>query len=157
MHNSTRNHPPPEAAVFVQPQDLAVVVSISPFEEDHSFLRQVFDFSHWQIHGVRTGKEGVDLARRKRATVVVCEEHLPDFTWKQVLCSLSQFPDAPALIVTSRLADDALWAEVLNLGGYDLLMKPLDRMEALRVMQLAWKHAVAGRAQRRATLQRATA
>jgi hypothetical protein len=30
-----------------------------------------------------------------------------------------------------------LWAEALNLGAYDLLMKPLDFMEARRVLTLA--------------------
>jgi hypothetical protein len=40
--------------------------------------------------------------------------------------------------VTSRLADERLWSEVLNLGGYDVLPQPLDRNEALRTIGLAW-------------------
>jgi hypothetical protein len=31
-----------------------------------------------------------------------------------------------------------LWAEVLNLGGYDLLMKPFEEAEVYRVVGLAW-------------------
>jgi DNA-binding response OmpR family regulator len=42
--------------------------------------------------------------------------------------------------VTSRVADDSLWAEVLNLGAYDLLMKPFDLTEVFRVVSLAWRH-----------------
>ena len=42
------------------------------------------------------------------------------------------------LIVTDRLADERLWAEVLNLGGYDLLLKPFDPEEVLRVVNSAW-------------------
>jgi CheY-like chemotaxis protein len=38
-------------------------------------------------------------------------------------------PDPPMLIVTSRLADDYLWAEALNLGAYDVLAKPFDASE----------------------------
>ena len=44
----------------------------------------------------------------------------------------------PQLIVADRLADDALWAEVLNLGGYDLLMTPFEPEEVLRVVSMAW-------------------
>jgi hypothetical protein len=33
-------------------------------------------------------------------------------------------PIPPQLIVADRLARDGLWAEVLNLGCYDLLMTP---------------------------------
>jgi DNA-binding NtrC family response regulator len=46
--------------------------------------------------------------------------------------------DAPALIVTCRLADERLWAEALNLGAYDVLAKPFDRDEVLRSVSLAW-------------------
>ena len=42
------------------------------------------------------------------------------------------------MIVTSRLADDRLWAEVLNLGGYDVLAKPFDASEVARVVGTAW-------------------
>jgi DNA-binding response OmpR family regulator len=43
----------------------------------------------------------------------------------------------PYLIITSRLADDYMWAEVLNLGAYDLLVKPFDPMEVYRVVGFA--------------------
>jgi hypothetical protein len=37
----------------------------------------------------------------------------------------------PAFIVTSRLADAGLWAEVLHLGGYDLLAQPFCAQEVI--------------------------
>ena len=40
--------------------------------------------------------------------------------------------------MASRLADEAFWAEVLNLGAYDVLMKPFDATEVFRVVSLAW-------------------
>ncbi len=40
----------------------------------------------------------------------------------------------------SHLADGRMWADVLNLGGYDLLMKPLDPVETLRVLGMAAPH-----------------
>jgi DNA-binding response OmpR family regulator len=44
----------------------------------------------------------------------------------------------PLLVVTSRVADDRLWSEVLNLGGYDVLAKPLNTKEVFHVAGLAW-------------------
>jgi DNA-binding response OmpR family regulator len=46
--------------------------------------------------------------------------------------------DPPLLIVTSRLADDRLWTEALNLGAYDVIAKPFDRKEVDRILNLAW-------------------
>lgn len=130
------NHPLPKR----QPETPATVLSISPFEADHVFLRNVFAHSNWKIHGVRSRREALACLRRQSSAVVLCEESLPDCDWKQMLDELGSLPDSPVLIVTSRLADDALWAEVLNLGAYDLLMKPFDLTEVFRVVSLAWRH-----------------
>jgi DNA-binding response OmpR family regulator len=38
-------------------------------------------------------------------------------------------------VVVSRNADERLWAEVLNLGGYDLLLKPYNANEVRRTIR----------------------
>ena len=40
----------------------------------------------------------------------------------------------------SRQAHESLWAEVLNLAGYDVLPKPLVKDEVVRVVGLAWQN-----------------
>ena len=67
-------------------------------------------------------------------SVVVTESELPDGTWRDVLSALDQVPNPPLLIVVSRLADERLWAEVLNLCGFDVLAKPFARDEVIRVI-----------------------
>jgi DNA-binding response OmpR family regulator len=57
-----------------------------------------------------------------------------------VLDNLKLLRHAPPLIVTSRLADERLWAEALNLGAYDVLAKPFDPQELNRSMNLAFLH-----------------
>jgi DNA-binding response OmpR family regulator len=63
--------------------------------------------------------------------VVICERSLPDGDWKDLVGK------TPRLIVTSHAADEALWAEVLNLGGYDVLAQPFDEQEVRRVVAMA--------------------
>ncbi|MGA2328590.1 MAG: response regulator [Bryobacteraceae bacterium] len=133
---TTSNHPLPERSS----ENFVTVLSISPIEADHLFLRNVFSHSNWRVHGVRSRREAQLWLRRQYAPVVLCEERLPDCGWQEVLRELGSLQDPPALIVTSRLADEALWAEVLNLGAYDLLMKPFDLTEVFRVVSLAWRH-----------------
>jgi DNA-binding response OmpR family regulator len=133
---TTSNHPQPARP----PENSVTVLSISPIEADHVFLRNVFSHSNWRVHGVRSRREALAWLRWQNAPVVLCEEALPDSGWKQVLREIASLRDPPELIVTSRLADEALWAEVLNLGAYDLLMKPFDLTEVFRVVSLAWRH-----------------
>lgn len=53
---------------------------------------------------------------------------------------MHSMPSPPLLIVISRLADEHLWAEALNLGAYDVLAKPLNHTEIVRVLNLALNH-----------------
>jgi hypothetical protein len=85
---------------------------------------------------------------------VICEECLPDGDWKNVLTELDKAPVRVTLIVSSRLADERLWAEVLNLGAFDLLRgDPFEPEEVLRVTESAWLAGTGGhfRDERRCT------
>lgn len=70
-------------------------------------------------------------------SVVICEDRLQDGTWIDLLDVLNEVHPAPALIVTSAYAEPRLWAEVLNLGGYDVLAQPFSRDEVLWSVQRA--------------------
>jgi len=41
--------------------------------------------------------------------------------------------------VTSREPDERLWAEVLNMGRYDVLTKPVEKNELIRAVSRAWQ------------------
>ena len=59
----------------------------------------------------------------------------------EAACNIvSLLPDPPLLIVTSRLADERLWAEALNLGAWDVLAKPFAAEETIRIVSVARQH-----------------
>lgn len=131
-------HPLSESEACPPPEKVVSVLLISPFEEDHVFLHNLFSHSKWHLKAVRSWRDALSHLADHTTPVVLCEREVADSTWKQVLSELSHLPDVPLLILTSRLADDYFWAEVLNLGGYDVLMKPFDQTEVVRVVSLAW-------------------
>jgi DNA-binding response OmpR family regulator len=61
--------------------------------------------------------------------------------WRDLLDELREMPGAPPFVLMSHAADDRLWAEALNLGAFDLLMKPLHPEEASRVLEAAARQA----------------
>jgi DNA-binding NtrC family response regulator len=81
-----------------------------------------------------------EFLKHNCVAVVICECILPDGNWGRLLKDLSLLPSPPLLIVTSNLADDALWVEALNLGAYDVLAKPFEMGEVTRIISLAWLH-----------------
>jgi DNA-binding NtrC family response regulator len=93
----------------------------------------------WHTHYARSISEALPFVCQDLARVVLCEHALPDGTWKDVLQLVASRNVPPPVIVTSRHANNYLWAEVLNLGGYDVLATPLEPAEALRSISLAWQ------------------
>src|SRR5208283_787077 len=112
---------------------------VSGIEEDHEFLGRVFSQQAWRLYKARTVESAIDLLSRSPVPVVMTERDLPLGNWKDVLAAIQQLPQTPLLIVTARLADEHLWAEVLNLGGHDVLSQPFQVSELLWVLGNAWR------------------
>ena len=120
------------------PEKVVTVLAISDCAEDHRWLAGTFQKTNWKLLPVHTFREAKEILESNRVPVVLCESILPDGSWKNLLNYFAQSSDEPLLVVTSRHADDRLWAEVLNLGGYDVLSKPFDHSEVVRVISAAW-------------------
>ncbi len=118
--------------------EVVKVLLISSQSEDQVSLRLIFDQSNWLLHSVSTCLEALTYLGDNDTAVVICERDLSDGDWKLLLDKFDNLPMPPSLIVTSRLADDELWSEVLNLGGYDVLAQPFDAQEVSRVVFMAW-------------------
>jgi len=118
------------------------VLFISACADDHASIQKIFGASPWRLQVALTGRDGLGVIRRtpQEIPVVICEDSLPDGDWKWLLAELNQMLVRPRLIVSSRLADERLWAEVLNLGAFDLLQRePFEPEEVLRVTESAWR------------------
>lgn len=122
------------------------VLSVSPSEEDHFYLQSIFSDPlrtlFPDIAFTITAKSTISAAKsalkQGRISIVVCEYDLSPGSWRELLEFLEGMPAAPPLIVTSRVADERMWAEVLNLGGYDVLARPLSGEEVIRTIASAW-------------------
>ena len=113
------------------------VLSVSADDADHSAVRAALASVPCSVTTAGTCAGTARSLREARVSVLICENTLPDGTWRDVLENLRGKVDAPVVIVTSRHADDKLWAEVLNVGGFDVLAKPLDPEELLHVVLTA--------------------
>jgi DNA-binding NtrC family response regulator len=77
--------------------------------------------------------------RRHEPTIVVCEAQGRENGNRQELLEEAQAAQFLMLVV-SRHADERLWAEVLNLGDFDVLTLPFDRDELRRALSSALRH-----------------
>jgi len=119
---------------------LLKILSISPVADDHASLQSIVDHSTWLLFKADCVPDALSLLGEHDISVVLCERDLKPGTWIDVLEGFKDLSHPPSLVVTSRMADDRLWAEALNLGAWDVLAKPFDRSEVLRSVKVAWHH-----------------
>jgi DNA-binding response OmpR family regulator len=124
------------------PERAITALAVNLPERDLRSLRAIFERHGWRLLEAASSREALAWFAEYAIPVVICERELPDGDWRTLLNALDTLYCPPKLIVSSRLADDRLWAEVLNLGGYDVLPTPFEANElgrVLRVACLAWQ------------------
>jgi DNA-binding NarL/FixJ family response regulator len=130
-------------------RNTAMILSVSPGGQDCQALEHIFAHAsdwaaytncNWKLMARSTLTSAFAELRRHRIPIVLCERELEPGSWLDMLEGLLSLPEPPFLIVTSRLADERFWAEALNRGAYDVLAKPFDLKEVVRVLSLAWLH-----------------
>lgn len=121
--------------------DPVAVVVVSHNDANCSRLRRVFRRLGWSVRRRRALASLCRSTCPLRCGVVLTESSLPDGSWREVLAwTTANCPDA-SVVVMSEAADDELWADVLNRGGFDLVAAPLDEAELQRVSMSAWLQA----------------
>jgi DNA-binding response OmpR family regulator len=111
---------------------------VSGSAEDHSILREITSGSRWKVHEATCCRDAIDQLERADRCIIFCARELEDGSWKDILDHLKLTAAPSMLVVTSSRADDDLWAEVLNLGGYEVLAKPFDAHEVKHLLVTAY-------------------
>jgi DNA-binding response OmpR family regulator len=112
---------------------------VSPLAEDHLSLKAIVRHPTWRLFSADCVLAALAFLRRHEIPVVLCERDLMPGTWIDMLDHIRNLSHPPTLIVTSRMADERLWAEALNLGAWDVLAKPFDQTEVIRTVKSAWQ------------------
>jgi DNA-binding response OmpR family regulator len=120
------------------------VLSVGPMDEHQIALAEIFwrtggaPLPSWRLECCVDVETALPELRKGIVPIVLCDGDAEPSLWRQLLDHLRRLPNPPFLIVTSRLADDRLWSEALNLGAYDVLTKPFEGAEVSRVLSMAW-------------------
>jgi DNA-binding response OmpR family regulator len=117
-----------------KPPGLLLVGSL---DEDLIQLLHIISDTEWNIYWYTNRGDALASLQKNAISAVICDRELQDSDWRGFLYRLESLVKPPPLIVMTRFADDRFWAEVLNRGGYDVLIKPFSAEEVLRTVRSA--------------------
>jgi DNA-binding NtrC family response regulator len=112
----------------------AIVIIAMPMERDRHYVREIIQSDGVAIIEVSEYGDLVTALGKNGASAILCDETL---RWRDVLSQIAPMNDPPRLIVVTSTADPALWTEILNLGVFDVLVKPLEPNEVRSVVRAA--------------------
>ena len=113
---------------------------VGAYERDRELVHEIFRNLGWKLFEAQDRHRALRYLDRHPIHVVIAEAEVPGWNWKKLLHELRDMDPPPQLIVTSRHADDRLWAEALNVGAYDVLAQPFERHEVERAVASARRH-----------------
>jgi len=110
------------------------ILFLSGHREDALRLSQMLRALPLALDHVGTVAQARTRLRQAEYDVILTESALPDGTWLDVLHLTRETPREAEVIVTDPHADARFWAEVLNLGAYDMLAQPFYEPEVRRIL-----------------------
>jgi CheY-like chemotaxis protein len=130
------------------PPGTIAVLSLSPSQHDHAVLARTFRNSSLTLYPncrltlqpSPTLASTLAVLRSHRIPIVLCDDDAYPEAWREILGACKLLPAPPCVIVTSRLAGDGLWMQLLSEGAFDLLAKPFDPSDVVRIIHSAWVH-----------------
>ena len=117
--------------------EIGTILSISTNQQDHLCLRQIIGRYQWDLREAASLLCALGVLQQTHVSVVICERESVPNPLTEIVQEFATTPQPPSLIVTSRVADDKFWSEALNVGAYDVLAKPLEPVEVIRIVSLA--------------------
>ncbi|MCC6861434.1 MAG: hypothetical protein IT158_22895 [Bryobacterales bacterium] len=119
------------------PVETYAVLALCSSSHDLHVLSEVSRQAGWTLHSTGSYREAVNLLCFQRMPVILCDASFRDGSWMDIVSQVAPLMNPPRLIVTCAQGNDTLWSQVLNMGGFDVLLKPLNPDEVNRVISHA--------------------
>ncbi len=122
-------------------EEKITVLVITGANEDRESLEMFARRVGWDIRAAGSCESALENLPKARTAVILCDRNLAGVDWRDALEKLAAAASRCAIVLMSPVNDEYLWEEVIRLGGYDVLVKPLQEDQTTRVVNLAWSYA----------------
>jgi CheY-like chemotaxis protein len=112
-----------------------LVVAISLV--DRVLLEQLGRQHDWEIRFTNSANCGFALAEQSHFELILCDRNQVGFPWREVIRRLAAISPRSCILLVSPVNMDYVWQDVLQQGGYDVLIRPLREKAVLDVISAA--------------------
>jgi len=117
------------------------VLLIEDNEEMRENTSEILSFAGYKVVSASDGKAGVDMAKKEKPDLVICDIMMPGLDGYGVLQSLAKEPETagiPFIFLTAK-AERTDMRKGMNMGADDYLIKPFDETELISALEMRLK------------------
>ncbi len=122
------------------PAGTLTVVGLMGGDANRPVLSGICSRNQWRLLFADTLEEARKALNEVRAPVMLCDRDLAGDEWRATVTDLAASPHRACVILVSAVVNSYLWYEVVRIGGFDVLSKPLREEEVVRTLRLAWSY-----------------
>lgn len=114
------------------------VLAVTVSRADSDLLETTVRAAGWKLAIASDCESASATLRNREFPVVLYDRDLPHRNWRECMPPLLDVPRPPCIILASAVNDSYLWHEVVQLGGYDVISKPLRPEQIVAAVRRAW-------------------
>ncbi|MDQ0636933.1 two-component system response regulator HydG [Pedobacter sp. W3I1] len=113
--------------ILIIDDDISIGLLLSKFLTKNGF----------KVSNVTTGRTVLQILEKERFDLVLCDYRLDNTNGKEILIHIKENYPATGVIIITGYSDIKLAVELIKLGAYDYMVKPLYPDEMLKVINMA--------------------
>jgi CheY-like chemotaxis protein len=119
------------------PKERIRILVLSMSLEDRLLLKRLGRQHDWELRFANSPREGFRLVSQSHFELILCDRNQPGYPWREVMDRLSARSPRSCILLVSPVKNGYLWGDVLQQGGYDVLIGPLRERDVLQSIDAA--------------------
>jgi DNA-binding response OmpR family regulator len=120
------------------------ILALSIPLEDRFFLERLGEQHNWALRFADSPQDGFRMAAQNYFELILCDRHQSGYPWREVMDRLAATSPRSCILLVSPVNDSHLWSDVLQQGGYDVLIRPLREKAVLHSIDAAVRFVLPG-------------
>ena|SRR5581483_7839635 len=109
-----------------------LAITVAPALQTQLHIFSVHE--RWKFMLAKSVADARLLMRVQKVSVIIYDREGTDAEWTQAIRLFRGCPDPPLFILLTGSADRRIWKSLLDCGGYDMALKPVDRQSLARLL-----------------------
>jgi DNA-binding response OmpR family regulator len=116
------------------------VVAVLRSPQDREAVSDCAQAIGWKLKLLETVDQALSVPASEAVALIIVDRDLSEHDWRSSVQSLANTVSTPCVLLASSVVDPYLFQELVKHGGFDVVPKPIQSKELVRLGRLAFRY-----------------